>query len=71
MGNTTTDLQKKRTKNKLDNTGTPSQKPYQKFSLRTFLETADAWGVFVMGSTFVLMLGSAYLVYVLQGDFEQ
>jgi hyaluronan synthase len=24
-----------------------------------------------MGSTFVLMLGSAYLVYILQGDFEQ
>lgn len=24
-----------------------------------------------MGSTFVLMIGSAYLVYILQGDFEQ
>ncbi len=40
-------------------------------SIRKFFHTADAWGVFVMGSTFVLMLGSAYLVYILQGDFEQ
>ncbi|MBR9855268.1 MAG: glycosyltransferase family 2 protein [Algicola sp.] len=40
-------------------------------SIRKFFHTADAWGVFVMGSTFVLMIGSAYLVYILQGDFEQ
>ncbi|MDF0706742.1 glycosyltransferase family 2 protein [Muricauda sp. 81s02] len=39
--------------------------------IRNFFETADAWGVFVMGSTFVSMLGSAYLVYILQVDFEQ
>ncbi|WP_420603324.1 glycosyltransferase [Flagellimonas sp.] len=40
-------------------------------SIRTFFETADAWGVFVMGSTFVLMVGAAYLVYILQSDFTQ
>ena len=71
MGNATTDQQKKRTKKKWDRTATISNRPTLRFSIRTFLETADAWGVFVMGSTFVLMLGSAYLVYVLQGDFEQ
>ncbi len=40
-------------------------------SITTFFETADAWGVFIMGSTFVLMLGSAYMVYILQNDFTQ
>lgn len=39
--------------------------------ITTFLETANAWGVFVMGSTFVLMIASIYVVYVLQTDFEQ
>ena len=39
--------------------------------IRTFFETANAWGVFVLGSTFVLMIGAAYLVFVLQSDFEQ
>lgn len=37
----------------------------------SFLETADAWGMFVMGSTFVLMIGATYMVYVLQGDFTE
>ncbi|MEM6864904.1 MAG: glycosyltransferase [Bacteroidota bacterium] len=36
-----------------------------------FFETADAWGVFIMGSTFVLMIGSAYLIYILKGDITQ
>ncbi|WP_281541959.1 glycosyltransferase [Maribacter aestuarii] len=40
-------------------------------TIKTFLATANAWGVFVMGSTFVLMLASIYVVYVLQTDFEQ
>ncbi|MFX0555892.1 glycosyltransferase [Maribacter sp. CXY002] len=39
--------------------------------IKTFVETANAWGVFVMGSTFVLMIASIYVVYVLQTDFEQ
>lgn len=39
--------------------------------IKAFFETADAWGVFVTGSTFVLMLGSVYLFYILQNDFEQ
>lgn len=39
--------------------------------IKTFLETANAWGVFVMGSTFVLMVASIYVVYILQTDFEQ
>ena len=34
------------------------------------IENANAWGVFVMGSTFVLMFGSAYLAYILQSDFS-
>ncbi|MBS9461106.1 glycosyltransferase family 2 protein [Flagellimonas sp. 389] len=41
------------------------------YKIKTFFETANAWGVFVMGSTFVLMLGAAYLVYILQNDFTQ
>ncbi|MAU14850.1 MAG: glycosyl transferase family 2 [Muricauda sp.] len=39
--------------------------------IKHFFETADAWGVFVMGSTFVLMLGALNLIVVLQNDFEQ
>nr|WP_298995804.1 glycosyltransferase family 2 protein [uncultured Allomuricauda sp.] len=37
----------------------------------TFFETSNAWGVFIMGSTFVLMLGSAYMFYILHNDFSQ
>lgn len=46
-------------------------KPFHntKNGIQRFFETANAWGVFVMGSTFVLMLGAAYLVYILQNDF--
>ncbi|WP_084273423.1 glycosyltransferase [Maribacter antarcticus] len=40
-------------------------------SITVFFETANAWGVFVLGSTLVLMLGSAYLVFILQNDFTQ
>jgi len=39
--------------------------------IKTFFETANAWGVFVLGSTFVLMIGAAYLVFILQNDFTQ
>ena len=42
-----------------------------KNKIRYFFETADAWGIFVLGSTFVLMLGAAYMVYILQTDFTQ
>lgn len=42
-----------------------------KSRVQSFLENANAWGVFVMGSTFVLMLASIYVVYVLQTDYEQ
>ncbi|WP_396591049.1 glycosyltransferase [Allomuricauda sp. R78024] len=42
-----------------------------KNKISSFFDTADAWGVFVMGSTFVLMLGAAYLMYILQSDFTQ
>ena len=34
----------------------------------TFMETADPWGVFVMGSTLVLMIGAVYLSYILRSD---
>ncbi|WP_417936259.1 glycosyltransferase [Flagellimonas ochracea] len=37
--------------------------------VKNFLDSADPWGVFVLGSTFVLMIGSAYLVHILQNDF--
>ncbi len=40
-------------------------------SIKLFFETANAWGVFVLGSTLVLMVGSAYLVFILQNDFTQ
>ena len=39
--------------------------------LKHLIENANAWGIFVMGSTFVLMFGSAYLAYILQNDFTQ
>ena len=42
-----------------------------KTKIRTFFETANAWGVFIMGSTFVLMIGSVYMVYILHSDFSQ
>jgi len=41
-----------------------------KKSYKEKIEKANAWGIFVMGSTFVLMLGAAYLVYILQSDFD-
>lgn len=44
---------------------------YLKDKIKTFLATANAQSVFVMGSTFVLMLGAVYMVYILQSDFEQ
>ena len=39
--------------------------------VRSFIETANAWGIFVMGSTIVLMLGCAYLAFVLRSDLVQ
>ncbi len=39
--------------------------------LRNFFETANAWGLFVMGSTFVLMLGSVYLAFILRSDLTE
>lgn len=42
-----------------------------KEKIKLFLATANAWGVFVMGSTFVLLLASIYVVYVLQTDYDQ
>ncbi|MGB3143549.1 MAG: glycosyltransferase family 2 protein [Maribacter sp.] len=35
------------------------------------IENANAWGIFVMGSSFVLMIGAAYMAYILQNDFTQ
>ena len=37
----------------------------------TFFETADAWQVFVQGSTLVLLLGAILMMTVLQKDFAQ
>ena len=42
-----------------------------RLKIRTFLDTADAWSIFVQGSTFVLLTGAVYLVFILQNDFEQ
>ncbi len=39
--------------------------------VNTFFDTADAWRIFIQGSTLVLLLGAVNLVYVLQSDFEQ
>jgi hyaluronan synthase len=39
--------------------------------ISNFFETADAWRIFVQGSTLVLLLGAVNLVFVLQSDFEQ
>lgn len=38
---------------------------------KTYIETANAWGIFVMGSTLVLMIGAAYLSYILRSDLTQ
>lgn len=35
------------------------------------IQSANAWSIFVMGSTLVLMFGAAYLFYILQSDFTQ
>lgn len=51
-------------------TGQTGNKGFVK-TVKTFFETANAWGVFVLGSTFVLMIGAAYLVFILQNDFTQ
>lgn len=58
--------------NKLKDT-TPSFKNgyLLKRKLQSFIENANAWGVFVMGSTFVLMIASIYVMYVLQTDYDQ
>lgn len=51
-------------------TNKTEKKPF--FSrMKHLIENANAWGIFVMGSTFVLMFGSAYLAYILQNDFTQ
>lgn len=42
-----------------------------KTRLQSFIQNANAWGVFVMGSTFVLMIASIYVMYVLQSDYDQ
>lgn len=47
----------------------PNNNPLKK--VKRFFQTADAWGIFVLGSTFVLMVGAAYMVYILQSDFTQ
>ena len=39
--------------------------------LKFAIENANAWGIFVMGSSFVLMIGAAYMAYILQNDFTQ
>lgn len=57
-------------KNLKKNTEKTERTPF--FSrMKHLIENANAWGVFVMGSTFVLMFGSAYLAYILQNDFTQ
>ncbi|WP_228852846.1 glycosyltransferase [Aegicerativicinus sediminis] len=43
------------------------KKPKHKF-LKT---SANPWGIVVLVSTFILMLGAVYLVYLLQNDFDQ
>ncbi len=38
---------------------------------KSIIEGANPWGTFVIGSTFVLMIGAVYLAYILQNDFTQ
>lgn len=62
---------------KLNTTNHSDSKPsfkngfFMKSKLKSFVRTANAWGVFVMGSTFVLMIASIYVMYVLQADYDQ
>ena len=65
---------KNTTKNKLNtvkekNSNTGKKSFFAKIG--NLIENANAWGIFVMGSTFVLMFGSAYLAFILQNDFTQ
>ena len=39
--------------------------------IQAFFDRADAWTIFVQGSTLVLLLGAVQMIFVLQGDFEQ
>lgn len=39
--------------------------------IKNTIANANAWGIFVMGSSFVLMIGAAYLAFILQGDFSE
>lgn len=48
-----------------------SSKPSVIEKFKIYIETANAWGIFVMGSTMVLMFGAAYLSYILRSDLTQ
>lgn len=48
-----------------------SSKPSVIEKFKVYIETANAWGIFVMGSTMVLMFGAAYLSYILRSDLTQ
>ncbi|MEN8788142.1 MAG: glycosyltransferase family 2 protein [Flavobacteriaceae bacterium] len=39
--------------------------------IQAFFNRADAWTIFVQGSTLVLLLGAVQMIFVLQSDFEQ
>ena len=39
--------------------------------LKHFIETANGWGIFVMTSTLVLMLGAVYLAFIFRNDLTQ
>ncbi|CAM4164129.1 glycosyltransferase family 2 protein [Zobellia roscoffensis] len=56
---------------KPETTLTPASKLNLIQKFRIFIETANAWGIFVMGSTFVLMIGAAYMSYILRSDLNQ
>ncbi|TXN37470.1 glycosyltransferase family 2 protein [Flagellimonas hymeniacidonis] len=71
MGNTITNQVLTTSVQTADSSVQNSKKRILKSKIQSYFETANAWGVFVMGSTFVLMIGAAYLVYILQSDFTQ
>ena len=48
-----------------------TKKPNWFEAIKSYIETANAWGIFVMGSTLVLMIGAVYLSYILRSDLTK
>lgn len=55
-------------RNSISNSNTVTE---QKQHNHTSKKTANPWGIFVLSSTFLLMIGAAYLFFALRNDFSE